>query len=169
MVDGSVFHDEDGVLQQADVLQRVAVHGDDVGEVSGRDTADPVVPADQLGCMNRRTARRTSSTESATPTRNSCGTTASTSGASPVMSPPPPEQVTYAPATRMRGPATQPSPIASRSATSTKARNVPTSRTVVKPASRVSRAVRAPESASWAPVRASSSAYPWPLSGSPTR
>ena len=111
-------------------------------------------------CSTRRTARRTSSTESATPTRNSCGTTASTSGARPVMSPPPPEQVTYAPATRMRGPATQPSSMASRNATSTKARNVPTSRTVVKPASRVSRALRAPDSASWAPVRASTSRVP---------
>ena len=68
------------------------------------------------------------------------------------------EQVTYAPATRMRGPATQPWSIASRNATSTKARSVPTSRTVVKPASRVFRALRTPDSASWAPVRISNSA-----------
>ena len=74
------------------------------------------------------------------------------------MSPPPPEQVRYAPATRIRGPVTQPASMASRSATSTNARNVPTSRTVVKPASSVSRALRAPDSASWAPVLVSSSA-----------
>ncbi len=74
------------------------------------------------------------------------------------MSPPPPEQVTYAPATCMRGPMTQPASIASRSATSTKARNVPTSRTVVKPASTVSRALRTPDIASCAAVRVSSSA-----------
>ena len=45
-----------------------------------------------------------------------------TSGAAPTSSPPPVETVTYAPATRIRGPITVPSSIASRSATSTKAR-----------------------------------------------
>ena len=40
------------VCEQAYVLQRVAVHRDDVREVSGFDTADPVVPADQFGCMD---------------------------------------------------------------------------------------------------------------------
>ena len=33
-------------------MQWVAVYGDDVGEVPGRDTADPVVWADQFGCMD---------------------------------------------------------------------------------------------------------------------
>ena len=64
----------------------------------------------------------------------------------------------YAPDTCIRGPMTQPALMASRSATSTKARKVPTSRTVVKPASRVSRALRTPDMASCAAVRVSSSA-----------
>jgi outer membrane protein assembly factor BamB len=42
VVDGSVFHDEKSVLEQSYVLERVAVHGDEVGEVPGRDTADSV-------------------------------------------------------------------------------------------------------------------------------
>ena len=59
-------------------------------------------------CRIRRTASRTSSAEFATPNRSSRGTTASTSGASPVTSPPPPEHVTNAPAHRIRGPTTSP-------------------------------------------------------------
>ena len=51
MLDGSVFHDEARVLQQVHVLQWVAVDGDEVGEMAGLDTAHPVVPADQFGCM----------------------------------------------------------------------------------------------------------------------
>ncbi len=56
----------------------------------------------------------------------------------------------YAPAHCIRGPGVQPRSIASRSATSTKAQNVPTSRTVVNPARRVSRALRTPLIASCA-------------------
>ena len=74
------------------------------------------------------------------------------------MSPPPPELVMYAPATRIRGPCSQPASIASRSATSTNARKVPTSRTDVNPAIRVARALRTPDSASCAGLRVSSSA-----------
>ena len=59
------------------------------------------------------------------------------SGARPVIAPPPPVIVRYAPATNMRGPGKSPCAIASRIATSTKARYVPTSRTVVNPASSV--------------------------------
>ena len=74
------------------------------------------------------------------------------------MSPPPSEDVTYAPAQRIRGPGVQPASMASRSATSTKARKVPTSRTVVNPAIRVSRALRTPTRASCAGVRTTSAA-----------
>ena len=58
-------------------------------------------------------------------------------GEAPDIAPPPPVIVRYAPATNMRGPGKYPFAIASRIATSTKARYVPTSRTVVKPASSV--------------------------------
>ena len=101
----------------------------------------------------RRTRVRTSSALFATPNRRSIGTAASTSGASPVTSPPPPETVTNAPAHIMRGPGVSPASIASRSAQSTNARNVPTSRTVVNPASTVARALRTPVIASCAAVR----------------
>ena len=53
----------------------------------------------------------------------------------------------------MRGPGVSPASIASRSAQSTNARNVPTSRTVVNPASTVARAFRTPVIASCAAVR----------------
>jgi hypothetical protein len=53
----------------------------------------------------------------------------------------------------MRGPGTVPSRMASRRATSTNARKVPTSRTLVKPASTVARALATPLSASWAALR----------------
>src|SRR5215217_5563243 len=89
------------------------------------------------------------------------------SGARPVTAPPPPGTVTYAPATAIRGPSTVPSPMASRRATSTNARKVPTSRTVVNPASTVARALATPLSASWAALR-SITGIPDPWS-SPTR
>ena len=69
----------------------------------------------------------------------------------------------------MRGPSTSPSSIASRSATSTNARKVPMSRTVVNPAMIVSRAFRMLPKASWAGERITSDAYPWPVSFWPTR
>ena len=81
-----------------------------------------------------RTVARTSSTPLTTPKRSSLGTAASTSTASPVMSPPPPGQVTKQPAHCIRGPSTHPPSMASRRATSANARNVPISRTVVNPA-----------------------------------
>ena len=86
-------------------------------------------------CSTRRTALRTSSTESATPSAQvarhdgvdvgrQAGDVAATAGAGDVR-----------PGARASaGPSTQPASIASRSATSTNARNVPTSRTVVNPA-----------------------------------
>ena len=89
------------------------------------------------------------------------------SGARPVTDPPPPGTVTYAPATAIRGPVTVPSRIASRRATSTNARKVPTSRTVVNPASTVARALPTPLRASWAALR-STAGIPDPWS-SPTR
>src|SRR5262249_37463153 len=52
MLDGSVLHDENSVLQQAYVLQRVAVHGGDGGGGPGGGAADPVIPADQFGRMD---------------------------------------------------------------------------------------------------------------------
>src|SRR5215211_1323464 len=67
----------------------------------------------------------------------------------------------------MRGPATVPSRMASRRATSTNARKVPTSRTVVNPANRVARALPTPLSASWAALRSiAGTPDPW---SSPTR
>ena len=69
------------------------------------------------------------------------------------MSPPPPGQVTYAPAHIILGPASLPSSIASRSARSTNAWNVPTSRTVVTPPSSVARAFVTPVRASCAEER----------------
>ncbi len=59
------------------------------------------------------------------------------SRARPTTSPPPHGAVMKAPAHCMRGPRTSPASIASRSAQSVNARNEPTSRTVVKPASMV--------------------------------
>ena len=97
-----------------------------------------------------RTFVRTSASSRTTPTRSPSGRPID--GASPVTSPPPPGQVMYAPAHCIRGPGVQPRSIASRSATSTKAQNVPTSRTVVNPARSVSRALRTPLIASWAGV-----------------
>ena len=108
--------------------------------------------------MIRRTFARIWSTPLVTPKRSSLGTTVSTSTASPVMSPPPPGHVTYAPAQSMRGPGNQPSSIPSRIAMSVNARNDPTSRTVVKPASSTSRALRTPTIASCAPLRITSEA-----------
>ena len=105
-----------------------------------------------------RTFERIWSTPEVTPNRSSRGITESTSTASPVRSPPPPGHVTYAPAQRIRGPSTSPASIASRNATSTNARNVPMSRTVVKPAMIVLRALRTPPNASWAPERITSDA-----------
>ena len=67
-----------------------------------------------------RTRWRTWSTPSAMPKRRSQGS--ATSGAKPVIAPPPPEIVRYAPATNMRGPGKSPRAIALRRATSTKAR-----------------------------------------------
>ena len=75
--------------------------------------------------------------------------------------------MTYAPATAIRGPTTVPSSMASRRATSTNARKVPTSRTVVNPASTVARALPTPLSASWAALR-SIAGIPDPWT-SPTR
>ena len=117
-------------------------------------------------CRIRRTASRTSSAEFASPNRSSRGTT--TSGARPVIAPPPLVTVTYAPAHDILGPTTSPASMASRSATSTNARKVPTSRTVVNPAMRVSHAFRTPLIASCAPVRSRRRAYV-PLSISPMR
>ena len=73
------------------------------------------------------------------------------SGARPTTSPPPHGTVMNAPAHCIRGPSSSPALIVSRSAQSTKARNGPRSRTVVKPASTVTRALRTLRSASWAP------------------
>ncbi len=66
--------------------------------------------------------------------------------------------MTNAPAHIIRGPIVIPASIASRSAQSTNARNVPTSRTVVTPARTVSRALRTPVIASCAAVRITSEA-----------
>ena len=74
------------------------------------------------------------------------------SGARPTTSPPPQGTVMKAPAHCIRGPSSSPASIVSRSAQSTKARNAPRSRTVVKPAWRVTRALRTESSASCAPV-----------------
>ena len=93
-----------------------------------------------------RTFSRTSSGVRTTPNRMSSGTTKSR--ARPVTSPPPRGVVMYPPAHCIRGPTTQPASIAPRSETSTNALNVPTSRTVVNPARRVTPALRTPNMAS---------------------
>ena len=90
----------------------------------------------------RRTRSRTSSTDRTTPNRRSSGSLMSR--ARPTTSPPPHGAVMKAPAHCIRGPRTSPASIASRSAQSVNARNEPTSRTVVKPASMVWRACRTP-------------------------
>ena len=118
-------------------------------------------------CRISRTTLRTSSTEFATPKRRSRGRRSSTSTARPGMSPPPDDEVTNAPAQSMRGPGVHPASMASRRATSTKARKLPTSRTVVKPAMTVSRALRTPVNASWAWLLETSAAYPLLFSSSP--
>ena len=98
---------------------------------------------------SRRTRSRTSSTERTTPKRRASGS--SMSWARPTTSPPPHGAVMYAPAACIRGPTTSPRSMASRSAQHVNARNEPTSRTVVNPASIVWRAWRTPMSASSAP------------------
>src|SRR5918995_1999064 len=115
----------------------------------------------------RRTFVRISWGPEDTPTRSSGGISAS--AGSPVMSPPPPGHVTYAPAHIIRGPMSRPASIASRSARSVKAWNVPMSRTVVNPASTVSLAFVTPVSAPWAEVLSTRNAYPCPESNSPIR
>ena len=80
---------------------------------------------------SRRTRSRTSSGVVTTPNRRSAGS--SMSCASPTTSPPPHGAVMNAPAHCIRGPSSSPALIVSRSAQSTNARNVPRSRTVVKP------------------------------------
>ena len=80
---------------------------------------------------------------------------------SPDIAPPPPVIVRYAPATNMRGPGKYPLAIASRMATSTKARYVPTSRTVVNPASSVALAFGIDSNARWAALVFSSVSGSW--------
>ena len=99
---------------------------------------------------SRRTCLRTSAGDVTTPKRSSSGSRMS--GASPTTSPPPHGAVMKAPAHCIRGPSSSPALIVSRRARSVKARNAPRSRTVVKPASSVTRALRTLSSASWAPV-----------------
>ena len=48
-VDHALFHDEEDVLGLADVLERVAGHGDNVGEFVGFESADFVRDAKQIG------------------------------------------------------------------------------------------------------------------------
>ncbi len=98
--------------------------------------------------ISRRTRSRTSAGDVTTPNRRSSGSRMSC--ARPTTSPPPQGAVMNAPAHCIRGPSASPPLIASRSAQSTNARNGPRSRTVVNPASTVTRAWRTPISASWA-------------------
>ena len=48
-VDDAGLHDEVDVLEELDVLERVAVDGDDVGPFAGFDRADVVGPAHEVG------------------------------------------------------------------------------------------------------------------------
>ena len=47
-VDDAGFHNEDDFLECADVLQRIAANGDDVGEVPRLESPDLAIPREQL-------------------------------------------------------------------------------------------------------------------------
>src|SRR5262249_19580077 len=50
--DGTALHDEFYLFKNGDVVERIAVHGDDVGIVSGFDGASFAGEAEEVGCVD---------------------------------------------------------------------------------------------------------------------
>src|SRR6185437_1562831 len=52
LVHHTALHDEEGMLQQSDVLDRVTINGDHISELALLNASNPVRPAQQIGSVD---------------------------------------------------------------------------------------------------------------------